>query len=132
MSAIREREPFLIVERARPPGAIAHAGALLLTVVGAELGRSFWVGTTEAALIWPPAGLALGLAGGSALEGDLDLRGFLGLDPKVPKGYTDIRVRFKVKTDEKDLGKLRKLADFSPVHGTITNGAKVNISVNRM
>src|SRR5688572_16788762 len=34
----------------------------------------------------------------SELEGDIDLRGFFGL-ADVPKGYTAIRVKFKVKTD---------------------------------
>lgn len=64
----------------------------------------------------------------SQLEGDIDLRGFLGL-ADVPKGYTDIRVRFKVKTDETDMDKLKRLAEFSPVFNTITRGAKVDIQI---
>lgn len=67
----------------------------------------------------------------SELEGDIDLRGFLGLDPNVPKGYTNIRLRFKVKTDADNLEKLRSLAAFSPVYNTITNGAKVDIVVEQ-
>lgn len=63
------------------------------------------------------------------LEGDIDLRGFLGLDPKVPKGYTNIRVRFRVKTDEGNLQKLKTLAEFSPVYNTLTQGTKVDIQV---
>lgn len=63
------------------------------------------------------------------LEGDLDLRGFLGLDAEVPKGYTHIRVTYKVKTDEENLQKLRKLAEFSPVYNTLTHGTKVDIQV---
>ena len=39
----------------------------------------------------------------SELEGDIDLRGFLGLDGDVPKGYTNIRVTYKVKTDVDNL-----------------------------
>lgn len=65
----------------------------------------------------------------SELEGDIDLRGFLGLDPKVPKGYQDIRVKFKVKTDPANLEKLRALADFSPVYNTLTRGATVQIEI---
>ncbi len=65
----------------------------------------------------------------SKLEGDIDLRGFLGLDPNVPKGYTNIRVTFKVKTDRDNLQKLRKLAEFSPVYNTLTHGTKVDIQV---
>jgi uncharacterized OsmC-like protein len=65
----------------------------------------------------------------SELEGDIDLRGFLGLAPEVPKGYTDIRITFKVKTDAENLEKLRSLAEFSPVYNTILNGARVDINV---
>ena len=67
----------------------------------------------------------------SHLEGDIDLRGFLGLDAKVPKGYTDIRVTFKVKTDEENLPKLKKLAEFSPVYNSLIHGTKVDITVER-
>src|SRR5262249_21711000 len=35
----------------------------------------------------------------SSLEGDIDLHGFLDLDPKVRKGYEGIRVNFKIKAD---------------------------------
>jgi uncharacterized OsmC-like protein len=66
----------------------------------------------------------------SELEGDIDLRGFLGLDPNVPKGYTNIRVKFKVQTDPKNLERLRELAQFSPVYNTITQGAKVDIQID--
>lgn len=65
----------------------------------------------------------------SELEGDIDLRGFLGLSNDVPKGYTDIRVKFKVKSDMDDMEKLKRLAEFSPVFNTITKGAKVDIQV---
>ncbi len=67
----------------------------------------------------------------SKLEGDIDMRGFLGLDPDVPKGYTNIRVTFKVKTDEDNLQKLKELGEFSPVYHTLTNGTKVDIQVER-
>lgn len=65
----------------------------------------------------------------SELEGDLDLRGFLGLDPDVSKGYTNIRVKFKVKTDEENLSRLKRLAEFSPVYNTLIHGAKVDIDI---
>ncbi|NLE38105.1 MAG: OsmC family protein [Pirellulaceae bacterium] len=65
----------------------------------------------------------------SELEGDLDLNGFLGLDPTVPKGYTNIRVKFRVKTDEANLNKLKSLAQLSPVYNTLTNGVKVDIQI---
>lgn len=66
----------------------------------------------------------------SELEGDLDLRGFLGLSSDVPKGFTDIRVRFKVKADVDNMERLRRLAEYSPVFNTITQGAHVDIQVD--
>lgn len=68
----------------------------------------------------------------SELEGDIDLRGFLGLDPEVPKGFTDIRVNFKVKSDVKNIDRLKGLTAFSPVFNTITQGANVDIQVQPM
>lgn len=65
----------------------------------------------------------------SEVEGDVDLRGFLGIDSKVPKGFTNIRMRFKVRTDPKNFKKLKGLAEFSPVYNTLMNGTKVNIEL---
>jgi uncharacterized OsmC-like protein len=65
----------------------------------------------------------------SELEGDIDLRGFLGLSEDVPKGFTDIRVTFKVKTDPENLQQLKSLALFSPVFNTITQGTNVDIQI---
>ncbi|MHC4603050.1 MAG: OsmC family protein [Planctomycetota bacterium] len=65
----------------------------------------------------------------SELEGDIDLRGFLGLSNDVPKGYTNIRVKFKVKSDVDNMEKLKRLTEFSPVFNTITNGTSVDIQV---
>jgi uncharacterized OsmC-like protein len=68
----------------------------------------------------------------SELEGDIDLRGFLGLAEDVAKGFTDIRIKFKVKTDEQNLERLKRLTAFSPVLNTITQGAAVDIQVEEM
>ena len=65
----------------------------------------------------------------SELEGDIDLRGFLGLSNDVPKGFTDIRVNFKVKADVDNMERLKRLTAYSPVFNTITQGAKVDIRV---
>jgi hypothetical protein len=35
----------------------------------------------------------------SLYEGDIDLRGFLGISEEVPVGYQDIRVYFKIDAD---------------------------------
>lgn len=65
----------------------------------------------------------------SELEGDIDLRGFLGLSMDVPKGYTEIRANFRVKAKPEDVEKIRELAKFSPVFNTITRGANVAVNV---
>jgi uncharacterized OsmC-like protein len=65
----------------------------------------------------------------SELEGDIDLRGFLGLADDVPRGFTDIRVRFRVKSDAGNMERLKRLTLYSPVFNTITQGANVDIQV---
>lgn len=65
----------------------------------------------------------------SEFEGDIDLNGFLGLDANVPKGYTAIRAKFRVKADPKDMDQIRELIKFSPVYNTLTNGTPVDVQV---
>lgn len=65
----------------------------------------------------------------SEIEGDIDLRGFLGISPNVPKGYTDIRMKFRVKTDTNDMNKLKDLAEYSPVYNTLIHGTNVDIQI---
>lgn len=66
----------------------------------------------------------------SQLEGDIDLNGFLGLAADIPKGYTNIRAKFRVKTRPEDVSRIKELASFSPVFNTIVNGAKVDVDVS--
>jgi uncharacterized OsmC-like protein len=68
----------------------------------------------------------------SSIEGDIDLNGFLGLDEDAPRGFTDIRVNFKVKADVENLERLQRLTEYSPVFNTITQGANVAIQVERI
>ncbi len=63
----------------------------------------------------------------SELEGDLDLRGFLGLSSNVPKGYTAIRVKMHVKSDDRNLDKIKRLTDFSPVLNTLSHGVSIDV-----
>ena len=65
----------------------------------------------------------------SEVEGDIDLNGYLGLSSDTPRGYTDLRVTFKVDADPKYHNRLRELSKFSPVFNTITQGARVAIQV---
>lgn len=66
----------------------------------------------------------------SSLEGEIDLRGFLGLSPSVPKGYTAIRAAFRIDADPKDLDRIRELAKSSPVFNTLTQGTSVAVTVD--
>ena len=61
-------------------------------------------------------------------EGDLDLRGFLGLDPSVRKGYQGIRVRFDVQSNA-TAEQLAELAQFSPVRDIISNPVPVALEI---
>ena len=68
----------------------------------------------------------------SQLEGDIDLRGFLGLSDDVPKGYTNIRIKFRVKADVENAARLKRLTEYSPVYNTLTQGTPVEIEVETM
>jgi uncharacterized OsmC-like protein len=64
----------------------------------------------------------------SQLEGDLDLRGFLGLSDEVRKGFQKIRARFTVKSDASQ-EQLQELTTFSPVYDTIANPVPVSVTI---
>jgi len=64
----------------------------------------------------------------SRLEGDLDLRGFLGLSKDVRPGYENLRVQFTVKSDA-PAETLRELTKHSPVFDIVKNPVPVAISV---
>jgi len=66
----------------------------------------------------------------SVVEGDIDLRGYLGLAMNVPRGYTALRVKFTVDAEPRHLKRLEELSKFSPVFNTILNGAKVDVTVD--
>jgi uncharacterized OsmC-like protein len=66
----------------------------------------------------------------SMVEGDIDTRGFIGIAPDVRKGYQNIRVSFRVKSDApKEV--LEDCARFSPVFDTITRGTNVDLRINK-
>jgi len=70
----------------------------------------------------------------SSLEGDLDLQGFLGLDPTVRNGYQQIRLKLRIKGDVTD-EQLKELAGlgptFSPVYDSLSKGVSICVSVER-
>ncbi|MCP5433596.1 MAG: OsmC family protein [Alphaproteobacteria bacterium] len=64
----------------------------------------------------------------TTFEGDIDLRGFLGLSKDVRKGYQGIRVVFDIEGDMTAAEKRAIMAmgpKFSPVFDVVTNGTPV-------
>jgi len=71
----------------------------------------------------------------SSFEGDLDLRGFLELDPAVRKGYQGIRARFQVSANVPDdqLQEIVRLGTgHSPVFDSLLNGVPIAVSAERI
>jgi uncharacterized OsmC-like protein len=68
-----------------------------------------------------------------AVQGDVDLRGLLGLDGTVRPGYQQIRVTITAKGDFDDsqFAELASLTRFSPIRDTVTNPVPVAIDVAR-
>ena len=68
----------------------------------------------------------------SELEGDMDTRGVLGISNEVRRGYDNIRVKFRVRTDSANIEKLKAFSKLSPVFDVTTNGTKVDVSIENM
>ena len=68
------------------------------------------------------------------VEGDIDLRGILGIDPTVRNGFEDIRVTFEVDADS-DAETLESLVQRSQarsaVYDVLTHGTNVHVQVLR-
>ncbi len=68
----------------------------------------------------------------SELVGDIDLRGFLGLDPAVPKGYRQVTMRMRIpgdltaeqKQQVMDLGRT-----YSPVYNMVSPGVPITLDL---
>lgn len=70
----------------------------------------------------------------SRYEGDIDLRGFLGLSEDVPVGYKEIRVYFKIDADVSDEQKkemVQMAQKYSPVFNTIAKSAPVSVRLDK-
>lgn len=68
----------------------------------------------------------------SHVEGELDVRGFLGIDESVPRGYQKITMKFKIKADVPDdqLEEIIQIGKtYSPVYNTLTRGVNVDVQV---
>ena len=64
----------------------------------------------------------------SQIEGDLDLRGFLGISPDVRKGYSAIRVRMRAKT-KAEPATIKALTAMSPVFDVVSRGVPVDVKI---
>lgn len=64
----------------------------------------------------------------SNLDGDVDLRGFLGLSPDVRKGFSNIRVRMRVKTDAR-ANRIRDFASMSPMFEMVSKATPVALEI---
>jgi uncharacterized OsmC-like protein len=70
----------------------------------------------------------------SELEGDLDLRGFLGMSGEVRNGYRSVRVRFRVKADATaaEIDELVRLAQArSPVFDIVSHPVPVSVTAEK-
>ena len=68
----------------------------------------------------------------TSFEGDLDLRGFLGLPGRTRNGYEEIRVKVRVKADatREQVEELVKLAERrSPVFDIVSNPVPVKVTI---
>lgn len=69
----------------------------------------------------------------STIEGNIDLRGILGLSKEVRNGYKDLTVTFSIKGDA-PAEKLREIVEQSKarsaVYDVLTNGVPVTVTVN--
>jgi uncharacterized OsmC-like protein len=71
----------------------------------------------------------------SRFEGDIDLRGFLGISEDVPVAYQNISVYFKINADvtEEKKEELIKMAQkYSPVFNSITKTVPVSVQLDKM
>src|SRR5262245_25599498 len=107
-------------------GELACSGDMLLEALVACAGVTLRAVATA---------LEIDLRGGSVeAEGELDVRGSLGIGREAPVGFRAIRLRFDVDTDADDdaVASLLKLTErYCVVLQTITGGAPVETTLDR-
>jgi uncharacterized OsmC-like protein len=116
-------EPPLLLGEGKGPNPVEH----LLNALAACVTTS---------LIYHAAAKGIEVRGvESRLDGDLDLRGFLGLSNEVPVGFQKIRVSFKIDADISDQEKEELIEigkKYSPVYNTIFAGqTAVTVGLDR-
>jgi len=69
----------------------------------------------------------------SNLEGELDLHGFLGLDPNVPKGFKKITMKVRITGDlsrEQKQEVVRLGCEFSPVYNMVSKAVPITVELS--
>ena len=93
------------------------------------------VGCLTSSLIYHAAAKGIEIRGvESRLEGDIDLRGFLGLSPDVKVGYENTRVYFTIDADMSEEDKedlIRTAQKYSPVFNSVANPVPVSVQLDR-
>ena len=67
----------------------------------------------------------------SSLEGDMDVRGMLGMSEEVRKGFSHVRVRMRVNSPE-SADTLKELALFSPVYDVVSRSLPVEVVLEKV
>jgi uncharacterized OsmC-like protein len=115
-------EPHLLLGGDEAPNPVEY----LLTALA---------GCLTSSLVYHAAARGIKIRGvESRLEGDLDLRGFLGLSPDVKVGYETIRVFFTIDadiTDEQKEELIQMAQRYSPVFNTISKPVSVSVGLDR-
>jgi uncharacterized OsmC-like protein len=93
------------------------------------------VGCLTSSLIYHAAAKGIEIKGvESRLEGDIDLRGFLGLSPDIRPGYENIRVYFNIDADVSEGEKeelIRMAQKYSPVFNSVANPVPVSVQLDK-
>ena len=103
-------------------GALACSGDMLLEALVACAGVTLRSVATS---------MELDVSGSVHAEGDLDFRGTLGVDREAPVGFTAIRLRFELASDEPEekLAKLIELTErYCVVAQTLAGGVPLDFS----
>jgi uncharacterized OsmC-like protein len=124
------REQPFVLESDEPPVLLGenrapNAGEYALQALAACL-----TGT----IVYHAAARGIALRGlECTVQGDLDVQGFLGLDPDIRPGYEQIQVSIKVagELDDDQLAEIADLTRFSPVRDTVANPVDVDVDVFR-
>jgi len=127
-----ERPQSFVLHADEPPILLGHdqgpnAGEYLLQALAA---------CVTSALVYHAAARGIEIEEiESTVEGDIDLRGFLGTDKSVRNGFQNIRMSFHIGADlsDQELQELAKLGPtFSPVLDSLTKGVPVTVEAQRM